>query len=423
MVGGVAVPLAISHPLPELEYVISDCGTKTLLYHPEFAKKLRPLIGQQKLNATSIDKLFDNISNPLPEVDPNHPAMILYTSGTTSRPKGVVLTHGNLNAQIANLITAWEWNENDHILHVLPLHHTHGIVNALLCALWAGAVCEMLPRFNPSETWHRFVHSDLTLFMAVPTIYRKLIEVWQGEPDKQEARSKACAKMRVMVSGSAALPTDVFETWQQISGHRLLERYGMTEIGMALSNPLHGERRPGFVGIPLPNVEVKLMDDAEQPIVGEDSPGEIYVKGRGVFKEYWQRPEATQQAFAGGWFRTGDIAKKENGYYRILGRRSVDIIKTGGHKVSALEIEAVLRTYPTIEDCAVVGVPDTAWGERVCAAVIAKDEASAQADDISAWMRERIAHYKLPRTILFVDSLPRNALGKVTKSEVKKLFD
>jgi len=218
--------------------------------------------------------------------------------------------------------------------------------------------------------------------------------------------------MRLMVSGSAALPVQRLERWREISGHVLLERYGMTEIGMALSNPLVGERRPGFVGTPLPGVDVRLVDGT----------GEIEVRGATVFLEYWRRPDATAAAFRDGWFRTGDIARVEHGAYRILGRSSVDIIKTGGFKVSALEVEEVLRTHPAIAECAVVGVEDPEWGERICVAVERRGEADLTLAALQAWSKERLAPYKIPRALRSVPALPRNAMGKVTKAEVAKLF-
>ena len=350
--------------------------------------------------------------------------MILYASGTTSKPKGVVISHRNILAQIASLIDAWEWTADDHVLHVLPLHHTHGIVNVLLCALWAGAACEMLPQFDAETVWSRFVHSDLTLFMAVPTIYIKLIAAWEKAPrEEQQVLSKACSKMRLMVSGSAALPAAVFERWKAISGHTLLERYGMTEVGMALSNPLHGERRPGFVGMPLPGVAVRLVDQSARTIEDEGQPGEIQVSGPNVFLEYMGKPEATARAFRKDWFSTGDEAVVEKGSYRILGRRSVDIIKTGGDKVSALEIEEVLRTHPTIQECAVVGVRDQEWGERVCAAVILRPNGSLSLGSLRNWAKERLAKPKVPAQLLLLDALPRNVMGKVNKPELSKLFE
>jgi malonyl-CoA/methylmalonyl-CoA synthetase len=228
--------------------------------------------------------------------------------------------------------------------------------------------------------------------------------------------------MRLMVSGSAALPASIHERWHQLTGHHLLERYGMTEIGMALSNPLHGERRPGCVGQPLPGVEIRLIGDDGHEVAETLLPGEIQVRGPTVFREYWNRPDATRDSFIDGWFRTGDIAVPDRGSYRILGRASVDIIKSGGYKLSALEIETALLDHPAIRECAVVGLPDAEWGELTAAAVTLHAAQSLDLDTLRHWCRDRLSFYRIPRRLLVVDSLPRNAMGKVNKPEVRKLF-
>jgi malonyl-CoA/methylmalonyl-CoA synthetase len=209
--------------------------------------------------------------------------------------------------------------------------------------------------------------------------------------------------------------------WQEISGHTLLERYGMTEIGMALSNPLRGDRVPGSVGAPLPGVEVRLVEEHGNP-VDPGTPGGIEVRGPAVFTEYWGRPDATRDAFRDGWFITGDTAVVENGIYRILGRTNIDILKTGGHKVSALEIEEVLRRHPPIAECAVVGIPDAEWGERVAAVVVLKDGDVVDLQSLRTWARQLLAPHKLPSRLLVVDTLPRNAMGKVMKPALAALF-
>jgi len=214
----------------------------------------------------------------------------------------------------------------------------------------------------------------------------------------------------------------VLEQWESITGHTLLERYGMTEIGMALSNPLHGERRPGFVGMPLPGMTAVLMDEEGVEIESEGTQGEICVHGDTVFNEYWGREEATREAFRDGWFLTGDIAVRDKGSFRILGRNSVDIIKSGGYKISALEIEEVLRTHPGIQECAVVGVPDDEWGERVSAAIAATDE-PIELDALKEWAGDKLAKYKIPTRLLTLEELPRNVMGKVTKKAVVQLFE
>jgi malonyl-CoA/methylmalonyl-CoA synthetase len=257
--------------------------------------------------------------------------------------------------------------------------------------------------------------------MAVPTIYYKLITYWETLPtEEQQKISKALSRFRLMVCGSAALPVTTLEKWKTISGHTLLERYGMTEIGMAISNPYEGERKPGYVGLPLSGVEVRLANEKDEIVMNE--PGEIQVRGKNVFKEYWQKPEATQKSFTpDGWFRTGDVAEKDNGgYFKILGRSSQDIIKSGGYKISAIEIEEVLRTHPSINDCSVVGIDSEEWGEQVAAAIITKNNINY--NELDTWLRERLSKYKVPRLFKEVNELPRNAMGKVVKNELKKLF-
>jgi malonyl-CoA/methylmalonyl-CoA synthetase len=228
--------------------------------------------------------------------------------------------------------------------------------------------------------------------------------------------------MRLMVSGSAALPARVHEQWTALTGQKLLERYGMTEIGMAISNPYHGERRPGVVGLALPGVEVRLKAEAGVIVAGEDEPGEIEVRGPGVFRAYWNRPEASAESFDDGWFRTGDVAMRERGYYRIMGRLSVDIIKSGAYKLSALEIEAALVEHPQIRECAVIGLPDDTWGEGVTAVVVLKDATSLELPALREWCKGRLSVYKIPQRLRVVKELPRNAMGKVIKPAVRALF-
>jgi malonyl-CoA/methylmalonyl-CoA synthetase len=432
--GGLAVPLATMHPRRELAYVLDDSGARVVVgaggIEPELDARLRPLAQQRNLRYLTAEGMRAGKVGALPDVDPARRALMVYTSGTTGRPKGVVTTHLNLAFQIGSLVDAWGWGADDRILNVLPLHHVHGIVNVLCCALWSGAVCEMLPSFDPAEVWHRFERGGedrLTLFMAVPTIYARLLSVWETAlPEQREIWSRAASRLRLMVSGSAALPVSRWESWREVTGHVLLERYGMTEIGMALSNPLEGERRPGTVGRPLPGVEVRRTDEQGRVLgTGEEAtPGELEVRGGNVFLEYWRRPEATREAFRDGWFRTGDVAVVEaGGYHRLLGRKSVDIVKTGGYKVSALEIEEVLRGHPAIEECAVVGVPDPEWGQRVAAAVVARSGETLSLEGLRAWAKERLAAYKVPSRLRLVPGLPRNALGKVTKPAVVELFE
>jgi malonyl-CoA/methylmalonyl-CoA synthetase len=421
--GGVAVPLAVSHPPPELEYVIRDAGAAVVVGETASAGILRPIADAAGARfATAAEVMTAEEPVALPHLGATRRAMIIYTSGTTARPKGVVTTHANLGAQIASLVEAWEWTPTDRLLLALPLHHVHGIVNGLGSALAVAATCEILPVFEAATVWERLASGAITVFTAVPTMYHRLIGAWESAlPETQRAWSEGARRLRLMMSGSAALPVQTLTRWREITGHTLLERYGMTEIGMALSNPLHGERRPGTVGAPLPGVDVRLVDESGGA-VPEGTAGEIEVRGPGVFAEYWQRPEETRTAFRDGWFRTGDMAVVERGAYRLLGRTAVDIIKTGGFKVSALEIEEVLRTHPAIAECAVVGLADPEWGERVAAAVELGATAALSLAELQQWAKEHLAPYKVPRALHVVKALPRNAMGKVVKPEVAALF-
>ena len=419
--GGIAVPLCEKHPPESLQYVIDDTGASAVIYSGEFESLVSPLTNLPENGFLRSGEFMEH-QGSLPDIHQERRAMILYTSGTTGSPKGVVTSHLNIQKQITSLTSSWGWEPNDHVLNVLPLHHVHGIINVLSCALWSGACCEFLPKFNAGEVFQIFNRGEVTVFMAVPTIYFKLIAHWnQLSGDEKRRVSASMKKFRLMVSGSAALPVSVFEEWAKISGHVLLERYGMTEMGMAISNPYRGERKPGFIGQPLPGVEIRLADESDEP-VAPGTPGEIQIRGANVFREYWNKPRETAEAFTpDGWFRSGDIAVFEEGSYKILGRNSVDIIKSGGYKISALEIEEVLRTHPEIRDCAVVGLPDLEWGEVIAASLVPRS-GKPDLEALKAWLLEKLPSYKVPRKYLIQDDLPRNVLGKVTKNELKTLF-
>ncbi len=419
--GGIAVPLCEKHPLPSLEYVIEDTLANVILYTEAFEELLSPLFNRPNLRIIPVGD-FPKQEGNLPLVLSSRSAIILYTSGTTGAPKGVVTTHANIEAQITALTTSWKWSRKDHILNVLPMHHVHGIINVLSCALWSGGCCHLIPKFDPATIFDIFCKREVNLFMAVPTIYFKLIAYWKScAPEMQKNISKHLENFRLMVSGSAALPITVLEEWKQISGHILLERYGMTEMGMAISNPYRGKRRPGHIGQALPGVSIRLADEKNQ-VVTEGNPGEIQIQGANVFEAYWEKPEATSAAFtADGWFKSGDIAVFDKNSYKILGRNSIDIIKSGGYKISALEIEEILRTHPQIKDCGVVGIPDEEWGEIIGASLILKTD-SIDLEDLKNWIRERIPTYKSPKKFIFQKDLPRNVMGKVTKNELKTLF-
>lgn len=421
--GGIAVPVRPDYPLQEIQGIVRDSRANLIVARKDLRQKLDPIFFDTAALFRSTCELLSTQKVTLPRVTTNRMAMIIYTSGTTSRPKGVVSTHRNISAQIRSLATAWEWSCDDRILNVLPLNHIHGIINVVSSALWSGATCQMMERFRVEEVFEIMSRGESTLFMAVPTIYVKLISHWKTATEsKQGAFSAACSKMRLMISGSAALPVSVLEEWRSITGHTLLERYGMTEVGMVLSNPLRGTRRPGYVGTPLPGVEVILVDENAERIGDDDVLGEIFVRGDTVFKKYWEREETTRRAFHQGWFRTGDMAIRKEGYFRIQGRKAIDIIKSGGYKVSALEIEETLRTHPSIRECAVVGIDDREWGQRVAVAVIPKEGEIVDFSELRHWSAERMSRQKIPTRMLLVEELPRNSMGKVVKQRVSELF-
>ena len=421
--GAVKVPICLTATEPEWEYSLTDSGAAAVMADAASAKKIAPLCARLGLRVIDIDAPAGPASK-LPDLTPARRAMILYTSGTTSKPKGVVTTHAHIAAQIESLIKAWEWHPSDRIPLFLPMHHIHGIINVTSCALWAGATIEPFAKFDQPAILDRVKGDAYSLFMAVPTIYVKLIQALEAAtPADRAAVVAGFQRMRLMVSGSAALPASVHEQWTALTGQKLLERYGMTEIGMAISNPLRGERRPGAVGQALPGVEIRLKAENGDVITAEDTPGEIQVRGSNVFTEYWGKPAATAESFeAGGWYRTGDMAVLETGYYRIMGRLSVDIIKSGGYKLSALEIEAALLEHPDIAEVAVLGMPDDTWGEAVSAAVVTKNGADLALPALREWCKSRLSVYKVPQRLVLVKELPRNAMGKVTKPAVRGLF-
>lgn len=471
--GQIIVPLSPLHPAAMLEYFINDSDAKVILTTAQFENIVRPLAEKfnqkyllledhitldfKPLGKTSFEEdnkvEMLNIDNNISDeqfFDSN--AMIIYTSGSTGSPKGVLLTHNNLNAQIDCLKTAWNWSNKDVILHALPLNHIHGIVNALMCPLHTGARCVMLPKFNATDVWtwllaiEQYYGYRVNMFMGVPTMYVKLIENYEKMFEKNDrmveyVKAVCSQKIRLMVSGSAPLPSTLFSRWEQITGHKLLERYGMSEIGMALSNPLNGERKPGFVGQPLPSVNVRIVKDNIILLEGHDKNikiinsvkdnnnegycGDLQIKGKNVFKEYWRKPESTKKEFTeDGWFKTGDSVKYVDNSFQILGRTSIDIIKTGGYKVSALFVETIMLQNKVIKDIAVVGLPDSTWGQRIGALIVIdgneNNEHKKIKKDLKSWAETVLPPYSIPTVIKIVDEVPRNALGKVDKKSLLK---
>ncbi|XP_013380297.1 acyl-CoA synthetase family member 3, mitochondrial [Lingula anatina] len=463
--GGVAVPLSKTHPAPELEYFIQDSESSLVITTEALEDKIKPVAEQYSISCLTLED-GDFLGETEPDIKKKglvkkdilrRRALMIYTSGTTGRPKGVVHTFGSLHSQMKDMIRAWEWTENDCVLHVLPLHHVHGIVNVLMTPLFCGATCYMLPEFNARNVWKCLMSSvpiggnRVNMFMAVPTIYAKLIEEYE-EADYSsfitDAIKTVCSScIRLMVSGSAALPQPVMDRWTEITGHVLLERYGMTETGMALTNPLHGERKPGAVGTPFPSVKARLVKLNEDEPSGYDVlvegvkvlpagkrevsnvsadgkeglQGELQIKGSSLFKEYWNKPEETAKEFTqDGWFKTGDTACFRDGVYKIMGRTSVDIIKSGGYKISALDVERHLLKHPLITDVAVLGLPDMTWGEKVAAVIVVKEKCDLDLQTLKSWARKEMPPYQIPTVVEFMDKMPRNAMGKVNKKDLMK---
>ncbi len=399
--GASALVLSPLHPHAESAWFCEDADVDLVLHTADQLDRARGT----KRTLVDLASIASAPSGDL-SIDDASPALMLYTSGTTGKPKGAVLTHGNLGTQQALLAEAWGLVSSDVLLHALPLHHMHGLCIALLSCLGAGSSIRMLPAFDAERIFREMARS--TVFMAVPTMYKKMLDAGLADELLQNAR-----KLRLATSGSAALPVTLAEKWRAITGSIPLERFGMTEVGVGLSNPLHAERRAGTVGLPLRTVETKIEES-----------GELLIRGPSVFTEYFRREDATRSAFTkDGWFRTGDtVAKDDTGYFRILGRTSVDILKSGGYKLSALEIEEALREHTAVSDVAVVGVPDETWGDRVVACVVVREGRTLAPDELRAFAKEKLASYKCPKDVVVMGELPRNAMGKVQKPSLVNLL-
>ncbi|ACU40351.1 acyl-CoA synthetase [Actinosynnema pretiosum subsp. pretiosum] len=374
---------------------------------------LNPRIGERELRHVLEDSAPELVVDgeppsgaevPLPEPDAEAPALVIYTSGTTGPPKGVVLPRRALAANLDALAAAWAWTGDDVVVHGLPLFHVHGLCLGVLGPLRRGGTVRHLGSFTV-EAAAEALAGDGTVLFGVPTMYHRLAQA----PEHAEAFGKA----RLLVSGSAALPAAVHERISALTGQRVVERYGMTETLIITSVRADGDRRPGAVGTALDGTAVR--------VVGEPGEiGEVEVRGPGLFTEYLNRPDATREAFRDGWFRTGDLAVLEpDGYLRIVGRRATDLIKSGGYKIGAGEIENALLEHPDVAEVAVVGEPDEDLGERVVAWVVA-DGREPTLEELADHVAGLLAPHKRPRALVLVDSLPRNDLGKVLKRELRR---
>ncbi|XP_045455867.1 malonate--CoA ligase ACSF3, mitochondrial [Melitaea cinxia] len=490
MTGNIAVPLTPLHPAEMLKYFITDSGSSLVICSEDFQKILTPVakeLSKPLLVVTAVQDQGNDVqdkTDSLSEVGHSNKwyggteAMLIYTSGTTSKPKGVVWTHSMLTTQIAALHTAWQYSAHDVVLHTLPLHHIHGQLNSLNASLAAGARIRMLPSFVSHNVWARLLgtgeeeDAKVSVFHGVPAMYAKLVadyeKMFTDTKTTDYVRSTLSSKMRLMCAGSAPLPETLFKKWEEISGIRLLERYGMSEVGMALSNPYRPveDRTVACVGLPLPstaarvasasdlkalvtveadaaNVEISLEKLGLTPIktlehekqwttkvtkheISEDGSyqGELLLKGPAIFTRYWNRaPNPDSPDFTSdGWFRTGDTAAFTDGKFKILGRTSVDIIKTGGYKVSALQVESALLEHSSIQDAAVLGIEDDSYGEIVATVVVLKKDAKLTLKELKDEAGKKLAPYQLPKTMLIVDEMPRNAMGKLDKKVIRQKF-
>ena len=426
--GAVVVPVNGAYREREVTHIVRDCRpVMAVVADPQWAPWIASVdphcvvvsVGDAAVAGAAADSDAGAApagSAALDAFGPDAPAMIGYTSGTTGVPKGAVLSHRNLLASVAALAIAWRWTGDDRLVLCLPLFHMHGLGVGLHGTLYVGASAVLLDGFDPDEVIDAIGEHDATLFFGVPTMYHRLVD---------NARVGELKRLRLCVAGSAALSPSVHEAFHAATGRAVLERYGMTETVMLVSNPYDGERRAGAVGIPLPGVEARFtredgasVDLAAAGLDGET--GEILVRGPNVFRGYWERPATNVAAFVDGWFRTGDLATvARDGYITIVGRAK-ELIITGGFNVYPREVEEVVALHPAIAEVAVVGTPSNEWGEEVTAFVVVRPGHPApDRDAVRDFCREQLARFKLPRRVVTVDALPRNALGKVVKHELR----
>ncbi len=415
--GVLLLPINDRYTPREVDFMLKDSGARLAILPESVLGRLRGsghrLVSQEGLRR-QLDESLPARSNPAPNRD-DAPALLCYTSGTTGRPKGALLSHGNLAATLHALHRAWAWSPADRLLHVLPLYHVHGLVVAQLGALYAGALSIWMDRFDPLDVLLAIREHGITLFMGVPTFYSRFVALPSHVvPD--------LSSVRLFTSGSAPLPASVHESFRKRYGHSILERYGMTEVGMVLSNPYAGPRRPGSVGIPLPGVRARVVHRQSGRELPAGQVGEIQVRGPSVFQGYLGLPEQSAAALEKGWMKTGDLGYRDpDGYYHLVGR-SNDMIITGGFNVYPRQVEAVLEEHPDVAEAAVLGIPAPDLGEEVAAAVVPRAGAEVSTEELARFARKSLAPYKSPRTIRLLAELPRNAMGKVRKSLVREML-
>ncbi len=423
-VGAIMVPINLRYRRLEISHIVEDCTPSLLITEQEQLSILEaagiaregdlPVLVVEELDAWSSAE----VSMQWPLVLADDIAMIMYTSGTTGRSKGAMLSHNNVLASVTGLVSAWAWEPADRLLLCLPLFHTHGLTVGMHCALAVGATLLLRPKYEAGKTLAEIVGGEPTMFFAVPTIYVRLVE------ELRQLGKVDLGHMRLFCSGSAPLAAETHQEFARLTGHTILERYGMTETGMNLSNPYAGPRVPGSVGLPLPGVSMRIVDTNGWDVApGEE--GELLVRGSNVFSGYWNAPEKTAESFshdASGqqWFHTGDLARQDpqTGYVTLLGRRH-ELIISGGFNIYPREIEEVLATFPGIAEAAVVGRAHAEWGEVPVAYVVCSAELDE--DGVVAFCREQLASFKVPAAFIRVDELPRNAMGKLQKHLLKTI--
>lgn len=406
-----AVPVNPRSGERELAHIVNDSAPSLVVAEPGVV--LPPaLAALDRVDTTGTPGVAP--AGPFPEHAPESPALIVYTSGTTGPPKGAVLPRRALTATLDALEDAWQWTADDVLVQALPLFHVHGLILGILGPLRRGGSVRHLGRFDV-EGITRELSSGATMLFGVPTMYHRIAEALPTDP----ALAKALSGARLLVSGSAALPVHDHQRITAATGRRVIERYGMTETLMNTSVRADGEPRAGTVGVPLRGVELRLVDESGDPVEAYDGEtvGEIQVRGPNLFTEYLNRPDATREAFTDGWFRTGDMAIRDpDGYVRIVGRKATDLIKSGGYKIGAGEIENVLLEHPGVREAAVTGEPDADLGERIVAWIVpARAEAPPSAEELADHVAAQLAVHKRPRTVRYLEALPRNDMGKIMK--------
>ncbi len=425
--GAISVILNPGFKKEEMIYFLKDTDAKILVVGKKEEALIRMIDDKRLILTVDTDtpfrqeKLFPECPSQIsePESPSDDPALLIYTSGTTGQPKGAILTQGNLVQDAKNIIHIWEIKERDVLCHALPLFHVHGLCFALHTALIAGAKIVMFDEFSPETIIDILSRQErelaCTMFMAVPTMYLRMI-------DKMGEERRDFSHLRMLASGSAPLLPKDFEKIREFFGIEPVEREGMSETGMNFSNPLRGVKKSGSIGLPLPNVEVRIVNPETFQDLDVDEVGEIWLKGPNVTPGYWRKPRETEAVFVSGWFRTGDLGKKDkDGYYYITDRLK-HIIISGGENISPKEIESVINQQPQVLESCVVGISDEKWGEKVVAAVVLKPGTTPTTKEIQDHCKKHLLDWKCPKEVSFVKELPRNRMGKVMKEEVVKLF-